>query len=593
MRIPGALGLLLAVLAALRMAGAVVAGPLAAYANSYDFIRIEACLGLYPDVPGERTAGHPEAPLPRYGRAARLPANCQPGTAIVAPALAMAAAGGEWVPLRAVGIACTVVAALLVLAFAWLLRAHPVASVLHGLVVLTVLADPLVTLFFPTMYGEAAAILGTEALLATFVLATLRGRWSAGLVASACLAILAVGLAKDQFFLLPAVLLAMFLLTAGRPFVRTRQAAALIVAAGVPVMLYALPAGDAPRPTTAFRLDAYLGALAASSSDVPRTLARLGLPPRCDALVGASWHRLRGEQVEVACPEVATLPLSAFVPLLAQEPGTVLRAAAALLVQGQNAFGGMLGVVEGRDFGTLQDLAWWRRSPWAPALQQVPAMAWPGLVAGLFAAACMAALCFAWRRARALAAFGMLCAALAVVVAFVAGTSLVGDGFADAGKHLTLLSVSLATLVILAPGALFSRALAPFALAACIAMLLVGAGVTWWVRDQPLAFGVLDIPEGNRFEGDSVPLRGWALDPQGVERVEILVGDAPIAARYAVPKPGLDRVFPAQPDARAGGFEAEVNGTLLRPGTLVRIVVVNRRGIRSEVDRRRVAGSPT
>ena len=593
MRIPGALGLLLAILAVLRMAAAVCAEPFAAYANSYDFIRIEACLGLYPEVPGERTAGHPAAPLPRYGRAARLPANCQPGTAIVAPALAMAASGGGSVTLRAVGIACTAIAALLVLAFAWLLRAHPIASVVHGLLALTVLADPLVTLFFPTMYGEAAAVLGTAALLATFVLATLRGRWSAGLVAGACAAILALGLAKDQFFLLPAVLLATFLATSGRALARTRQAAALVVAACIPVMLYVLPMSDAPRPTAAFRLDAYLGALAASSSDAPRTLARLGLPQRCDALVGASWHHLRGERVEVACPEVAALPLSAFVPLLVQEPGTMLRAAAALLVQGQNAFSGMLGVVEGREYATLQDLAGWRRSLWAPLFQQVPAMAWPGLVAGIVAAACGAVLFLAWRNARPQAAVGMLCAALAIVIAFVAATSLVGDGFADAGKHLTMLSVALVALLVVLPVAFVSRGIAPLALAAGIAMILAGAGVAWWMQDQPLGFGVLDTPEDNRFEGGSTHLRGWALDPQGVERVDILVGDAAIAARYAVAKPGLDRVFPAQPDARAGGFEAEVPGALLRPGAVMRIVVVNRRGIRSEVDRRRAAGSPT
>ena len=595
-------GLLCALLGLARMAAFVAGDPLAGYANNYDFIRLEACLGLWPDVaPAQRVAASPEAPLPRYAVGERRPETCQPGSGMVFAAAALGvhrlvAPSETTLSLRWVGFAAFGAAACVVALMAFLLRAHPVAAFVHGVTVLAVMADPLLTLYFNSLYAETATILGTWLLVGLLVAAALRQRFSVPLAVGACAAVLLVGLSKEQFFLLPAVLLGAYAMMAGRAVARSRAFIACAAVALLPAVLFVAPLSDTPRPYPAHRIDTYLGALPAVSEDPPATLRNLGLPGRCVALVGGTWHRLRGEELEATCPEVLALSHFAFVPLALREPGTFARAFAALGVQSQNAFSGLVGVVAGREYGTLQDLAAWRRSPWTPLFQQAPPLAFAGLVVAGVAASLVLALFAGLRRAPA-SMVGTYPALLGLTIAYTAATALVGDGFADAAKHVNLAAIALtaglvAAAALLVPAiaraVLFDRALVVTVLAAVVTGLAAGAATWSGMRELPLAFGVIDVPEG-RLSRDAPVLRGWALDPQGVERIEIVVGDARVAARHGVEKAGLERVYPSLPQAGRGGFEATLDAATLQPDAPVKVIVVNARGVRTEIDRRRVA----
>jgi hypothetical protein len=111
----------------------------------------------------------------------------------------------------------------------------------------------------------------------------------------------------------------------------------------------------------------------------------------------------------------------------------------------------------------------------------------------------------------------------------------------------------------------------------------------------PMAFGVVDRPLQNKVPAGDVELSGWAIDPHGVARVELLVdGGATFSARYGLPYLGarnepLTLYFPAYPNTANAGFTVELPAqTLARGAANVRTVVINSVGIRTEIDRRQL-----
>lgn len=69
--------------------------------------------------------------------------------------------------------------------------------------------------------------------------------------------------------------------------------------------------------------------------------------------------------------------------------------------------------------------------------------------------------------------------------------------------------------------------------------------------------GSIDAPAGELIEGTLVTIRGWALDRNGVSRVEIRLDGAPLAARYGLPRPDVVALKPGYPNGANGGFEFE------------------------------------
>jgi hypothetical protein len=169
--------------------------------------------------------------------------------------------------------------------------------------------------------------------------------------------------------------------------------------------------------------------------------------------------------------------------------------------------------------------------------------------------------------------------------------------------------VALSAAVVVLIAALFAPLLAPLgiatgrsvAVAAAFAVLAIAAAVlsTAPLRNAlgttPMALGVVDRPMQNKVPDGDVQWSGWAIDPEGVAGVELLVdGGTAFPARYGLPYRGardepLALYFPTYPDTAGAGFTAELPAqALARGGAEVRTIVINSAGTRTEIDRRQL-----
>ena len=601
-RLPIVLGLLLVVAALARMALIVAHEPMLGYGDQADMQRVTGCLGIHPDVPATvRLLPHPEAPRPLYVSGPVDEEPCSFGSELVIASIAFHAhhlfSGEPKFPLRWVGATKIVLASVLIGIACVLLFPMPGAFLLHGVTAFAVLGDPLVSLWMNTFYAEVPTFLGAYALIAALTAVALGARLGALGMTLLVAGILLLGLSKIQFFLLPLALVVLalpVLVPAGR-----RCALAALVIALVPCAVFLAPGKKGVLAPN--RIDTYLGAIA-WSSDKPRdTLARLGLPPRCEPLVGATAFRRRGEDVATLCPEVQRLGMAGFVPVLVEEPRTVAVALARALAPGQNAFTGYLGFVAGMSYGRFEHLPAWTRSLWEPLFMHLRARHYAMLVAFAACIGALSTLAYAglsFRRPRGAGfAMGFYLASLALCYAYALSTSVLGDGFADIGKHLGLGSMALAAgllaglgwwLATWRPEATRASRVGTYGIAiiaAALAIPLVGA-----YRDLSLGMGVIDEPGEKRLApGEAVEVSGWALDPYGLRSVEARVGAARFRAQDDVRYPEVARVFPNFARAAYGGFRVVVPAGALTPEAPdLRIVVTNTLGHETEVDRRRL-----
>ena len=154
---------MLVLLGLVRAALLVAHDPLMGYGNQRDMHGTSACVGLFPaNEAVAPLAVTPEAPIALYRLGART-GGCYLSTevAIVATTVAIARALGadtSRFSLRWIGYAKLALLFATAFAIAWALRNHPGAAVLHGLVVVLLLSDPVVTLWFNTLYQEFATI---------------------------------------------------------------------------------------------------------------------------------------------------------------------------------------------------------------------------------------------------------------------------------------------------------------------------------------------------------------------------------------------------------------------------------------------------
>lgn len=610
--------LVLLALGAWRIAVIVAASPMLGYANQFDMGRTSACFGLWPDLPEPaRYEAHPQAPIAHYVRGEARPAECYRSSelAFVAAALAIAPRDGP-VDLRIVG---TVKGALLILVALGLdaaLKRRPAWALANAAVFAVVLADPMITLWANTLYTEFGALLGAYASIGLLPALVIREpesarlpRWA--LFGFACgLAVL--GLSRQQHLLLPVVLSAPMLISLWRP--------ARGIALGLALWVLALAIAQAmmARPATitaANNADVVLGAILPASRDQARTAARLGLPPRCLQSSGASWYETMGESLAATCPEALAMPRRALVAVAFAEPATIARATLRGLPQLQDWRLGYLGSVEDRDFAgneAVRAVAGPAAISMAPIVTALPqrAFAWIlGASLALLIASAGATLRASIRGRPA--SFALLLYALTATAWYAILTSILGDGYVEIPRHAQLAAPCLAATLLIVAGALLgvtltagrrSSATSPNppammpVLAASLAIAVIGyIALRGAIAATPLATGIVDRPKQNRVPDGAVEFVGWALDPRGVSRVELVAdGGEVYRADYGRPYAGargepLALYFPTYPDVALPGFVATLPPQALAAGSLgVRTFVVNVDGVHTEIDRRRL-----
>ena len=596
-----------------RAALLVAANPLLGYANQYDMIRTSACIGFYPDLPPpKRFESTREGPQPLYVTDARRPDLCYASTEVALDAVAIAIA--EWklgrrgvLPLRAVGYVKLVLLALTVLLVAFALHNHPAAALWHGLVVLLVVSDPVATLWMNSLYTEFATLWSIYAAVAAIGALALTERGRYPMAALLALALAALAFSREQFALLPPVLVVL-----AWPWLWHRSRHLTVAVFGVALVTSIVSFGLLTRSEgvqKVNRTDTYLGAVLPASRAPRETLARLGLPARCEPLSGATWYVQRGESVDQACPEVFSLPSTAFLRLLPGEAGTVARTAARVLPTAQPVSPRYMGTSAGRPDTAIDQLPRRFFSPIDAIFSRLPASDFEALVLAAFVAGPLALLgALAWGRpGRPAHGTGLLVTMLLSAIAgYAFFTTVFGDGWAESGRHFLPGTLAIVAMIVGAPVAIVTLIVrwraAPKAhavqVSASVAAIAVAAAAVviahGWMRSQPRALGVVD---GVAVEGNVLRVHGWALDPQGIERLEVRIGTWSRAVPVATPSAILVPLFPGYPGVEHAWYLLEVPVAELAAAGVqgevpMRVVVQGAGGARSEIDRRRLRITP-
>jgi hypothetical protein len=118
-----------------------------------------------------------------------------------------------------------------------------------------------------------------------------------------------------------------------------------------------------------------------------------------------------------------------------------------------------------------------------------------------------------------------------------------------------------------------------------------------WAQAQPLGVGILDEPAGREVKAAGVSLRGWALDPSGVDAVQIEIGKLKRDAQVGLPSEKLRRHLPGYPDSAQGNFALDLGADdLARAGAPqpldLHVRVRGRSGATTEIDGRRLEFTP-
>ncbi|MGZ5089247.1 MAG: glycan biosynthesis hexose transferase WsfD [Usitatibacter sp.] len=599
----GIVAITLLALALVRAMLLVTHEPVLGYGDQSDMHRTFDCVGIEPIAESSGPA-NVARPYALYHTSGFKGSGCYPSSAaliavpvVIAYGIASIASDDPeiLIPVQAFGAFNLALFTLLALAGAMALRPYPVASLVHAAIVFLLIADPVSTLWFNTLYAEPAALLGTYGAITmagAIMLGRGEARWPWWLLG---VSLVTLGLAREQFAYLPLALAAI-----AWPALRLRSprkarvllVVAAIVAAAQVVMGPLRP--DYVSPIQ--RVNAYLGVILASSADEPQTLAHLGLPGRCAAMTGATWMLRHGEALETACPEVTRLSSFAFLKLFATEPMTLLRAASRVLPAAGSFVPASLGVSSGGPIRAVSDLPP-RAMSFVALLAKVPAMVFAWLVVTLLIAFPFILLWLLWtvRREPELLALPTTFAMLVAVAGYILATTAFGSGIPDAERHNWL--GALATLAALGLIPLVAWHLsrdilgARIAMAAMVGVLLLSGGWLIWTRHAPLAIGALDKMVEER--GRSLAVSGWALDPWGVKRVYATVGGGPQAeGTSTIERRDLEAGYPGYPEAASGGFQITLPSHAWRENEQMRIFVENRVGAVTEIDRRQVRLHP-
>ncbi|HXF78069.1 MAG TPA: hypothetical protein VN598_04365 [Usitatibacter sp.] len=609
------LGLALVVMGLARAALLVAHDPVVGYGNQYDMIRTGACMGLFPaiDAPA-RYERSPDAPLPLYRAEAPRADLCYRSTEVAIDSAVVAIAqtanaAAEGIRVRWFGYAKLAILALTALALAWSLHRNPDAALLHGIVFAFVICDPVVTLWFNTMYTEFAALWGVYAVVGTAAALAISSRGSYVLAAILVAALAALAFSREQFALLAPVLALLAF-----PWVWARSPHLAVASFGVALVASVISFALMPRPAlvaSVNRVDTYLAVVLPAASSPLRALSAVGLPARCEPLVGISWYLRRGENLEELCPETTRLPSYAFLRLARSDPDALARSVARVLPATQE-LAPRLGTLAGERRVALNQLPWWLRSPLHALWWRLPALGYAWLVVSAIVALPLAFLAaLAWGRpSREMGVELLLAMMLGTVTAYTLATTVFGDGFSEASRHFLpgnlAALVALVSLFVAIPGAVLRWSAEPrvhgFAIgAAALAIVLTitaGAVAIRWAKEQPLAIGVFDEPAGRAYSPNApLTLRGWALDPFGSPVVTVDANGVRQELVLDAPTPDLHLMFPSYPESAHAGFRAQLSPQELAkagaagPPTL-RLLAKTRSGAVTEVDRRRLESGP-
>jgi hypothetical protein len=585
--------------------------PMMGFANQYDMGRTAACLDLWPDFPtGPADRAYPEAPIEKHRLVRIASQGCYPSAEVVIDKIVLATdaprryllGNSDLVDLRVIGF----FKALLLMSVAWIIRRALIVSAsadfLHAMVFFLVLADPIYTLYFNTLYGEFAATFGMYAAIASIVAFVILGRQSAELLCVFCVGTLSLAFSRMQHLVLPFLFIALFAyvqiryVTAKRPLWWRRAwcicVAALLMSSVAAVVVNIAFLDRNPVFKSANRINMLMGAFVPASENPGVTIQALGLPATCSRAVYSSFYTQFARATENACPETLSISSARLLQVMLLEPKTTLTMWGRGIVQSgawrlptvgevantkfQRVGAGPMGLslsfnAFARSAGLNSHLVFWL----------LP------LIAGV-----MVLLFFAYPRRdfsihsvkRNEVAAAIVCIFLALVVASAWASALVGDGYSEILRHVHLgLMAALASWTLMV-GFFFQRRL----FVALLITLAVVPLATIGFRSLPLAIGEL------RGALDPSPLKlgdsftGWVVAPYGVAGVDIDVAGQRTQHVSVHASPTLQALMPMASGRHAYEFtvDPQITNVIVQKLGYVDAYVVRFDGSRQRFDRR-------
>jgi hypothetical protein len=544
---------MLLLLGLLRASLLVVHEPVVGYAGGPDMQRIAACQGLYPGATAQSRAS-PDAPVAFYHRDAANREGCYASSEVVLDAAVLATArtfraDAQGIRLQWVGFAKLGLLFVTAFLFAWALHEHPGASIAHGAIVLLVLSDPVVTLWFNTLYPEFFVIWGLYAAIGAACSLAIAERGAVVMWGLLAVASVALAFASGQFALLGPALVA-----ASWPWLWYRSAALTVTVFVIATVACVVSFTLVQRPESAQLVNR-------ATTHEPEALAR---------------------SVAKALPAVQPISI------------------------------GSAGTLEGPAKVSLRDLPWWAFSPLDAIASRLPFIVLaPLALAALLLGPLALLLAIAWARpASANVGTPFLFAMLlggTVLYAFV--TTVFGLRLNEATRHFLpgalAMYTALVAVLVGAPfvfgrwrGTLKQGAMEIIVGGAIVAIIvLAGVMALAWGERQGLAMGALDEPAGKQAPSTGLKVSGWALDPYGVEIVQVQLGKLERTARYGEARPDIEATYPRYPDAHGAGFALDLTADELAkagaPGELpLRIIVKSRSGAVTEIGERQITVAP-
>ena len=604
-------------IAATRIFYVVLHDPMLGYGNQFDMGRTAACLDLWPNLPGgPRDVAYFEAPIEKHQRIAVASQRCYPSAEALLDWLAIRGdsirryfANDTLVDLRSIGLLKALLLTVAACVAHHALRADPRIALVHAAAFMLVMADPVLTLYLNTLYGEFVAALGAYAAITGIVALTLNRRWTVPTLVLFVSGVGCLAFSRLQHVLLPLFFIAMLALltlvgTPVRRWLRDHFVTCMIIAllsgvsaASIAVNVSFMKANPIFHEVN--RNNTLFSALLPAAKQPDALVAALGLPAECAALVYSDFFRKTWRGQSGACPEALAVSPLRVLAHFAYEPrailifvgrGILLASAWRMPYVGEvahavseRATAGPLLVAASvdalsRTMGYTGHVIFW----------VTPVVG--GLIAGLL-------LLLPWSRkkddvgasdaaARSRRAVQLAMFSLRALIVSAWATSLLGDGYSELARHIHLgLVAALAGWVLLIGSAIFARP-ATMRLWPVLGVAFVVAVPVGMLTTIPVAFGRLAEPTEDAQLATTATFSGFVISPRSVVAIEIEQQSRLLARTDVTPATTLARYHPMNDGRNAFDytFDRAAMSPMLESGKPISVYAISDDNRRELVD---------
>ncbi|MEO7935051.1 MAG: hypothetical protein ABIR27_02225 [Dokdonella sp.] len=422
----------------------VASDPLLAVANNYDQIRVQACLGAFPDRDAAIPPGteSPQAPYERFRFIYDVGAPCFMTSELLFAWAAWPAMQIEQGLRSDRSFSIRWKGGLQFVFWLWLATwctcrlirvQRPDLALGHAAVCAIVVTDPGNFLYLNTFYGEPSAILFCYSLLIGILVYLAQAKRPAnGLLVAIALSAFFLATSKLQHMMVP---LLIWLIVACCGIVARKLPKALLVAlaigglSGAGAQAINMNAASNQSVRSANLIDTLFSAMLPNASDPQTLLADLDLPVECLAQSGKSWYS-PGMASRQHCPQVFEIRHHELLLAALLDPRMLVKTIRGGIPFADSWIPSNLGLVEGEKDGGLP---WWAPS-WNCVITRLDLILL-GLLVGLPAVAFVMILL---RRANNQLAGNVIALGLSALPLLIFMTSVFGDGYVDLPKHSQL-----------------------------------------------------------------------------------------------------------------------------------------------------------